>query len=186
MRYLQRTKEYVLVYRRVDNLEIVGYINSYPSGCLDDRKSTFRYVFMMVGGKSEKQTLVASSTMQTGFIACFATSTHVVWLSNLMVRLCIVESIAKSLRIFCDNIVAMFYTKNNKASNICKHLELKYLIIRYLAKDDFTVVEHVDIDFMLVDRLTEGLRPIVHIWQNYILIQRLKGPPEHRTKLAYK
>ena len=49
MRYLQKTKEYMLVYRRVDNLEVVGYTNSYLDGFLDDRRSTSRYIFMMSG-----------------------------------------------------------------------------------------------------------------------------------------
>ena len=37
MRYLQKTKDYILVYRRVDNLEVVGYTNLDLGGCLDDR-----------------------------------------------------------------------------------------------------------------------------------------------------
>jgi len=49
MRYLQKTKEYMLVYRKVDNLEVVGYTNSYLDGFLDDRRSTSRYIFMMSG-----------------------------------------------------------------------------------------------------------------------------------------
>ncbi|RDX71119.1 hypothetical protein CR513_49573, partial [Mucuna pruriens] len=38
------------VMRRVENLEIMGYIDSNLGGCLDDKKSTFGYVFMMAGG----------------------------------------------------------------------------------------------------------------------------------------
>jgi len=50
MRYLKRTKEYMLTYRRVDNLEIEGYTDSDLGGCPDDRKSTFGYIFMLAGG----------------------------------------------------------------------------------------------------------------------------------------
>jgi hypothetical protein len=68
MRYLQGTKEYMLTYKRVDNLEIEGYTDSDLGGCPDDRKSTSGYIFMLAGGaiswKSKKQTIVASSTMQ--------------------------------------------------------------------------------------------------------------------------
>ncbi|KAL6310871.1 hypothetical protein AAG906_018005 [Vitis piasezkii] len=39
MRYLQRTKDYMLTYRRSSHLEIVGYLDSI-SGCLDSRRST--------------------------------------------------------------------------------------------------------------------------------------------------
>ena len=67
MRYLQRTKDYMLVYRKMETLEVLGYTNSDFAGCSDDLKSTSRYIFMMAGGaiswNSVKQTLRASSTM---------------------------------------------------------------------------------------------------------------------------
>ena len=40
MRYLQRMKDYMFVYRKVDNLEIIGYSDSYFAGFMDDMKST--------------------------------------------------------------------------------------------------------------------------------------------------
>ena len=40
MRYLQRTKDFMFVYRRVDNLEVVGYLYFDFGSCYDDRKST--------------------------------------------------------------------------------------------------------------------------------------------------
>ncbi|KAL6327282.1 hypothetical protein AAG906_017839 [Vitis piasezkii] len=50
------------------HLEIVGYLDSDFAGCLDSRRSTSGYIFMLVGGavswKSVKQTLIASSTMK--------------------------------------------------------------------------------------------------------------------------
>ena len=74
MRYFQRTKEYILVFRRVDNLEIVGYTDSDLTRCVDDRKSTSRYI-MLDGGaiscKNKKQTLVASSTTHAEFVDCY-------------------------------------------------------------------------------------------------------------------
>ena len=67
MRYLKRTKDFMLTYRRSDNLEIFGYSDSDFSGCQDSKRSTLGYVFMLAGGfisrRSSKQTLIASSTM---------------------------------------------------------------------------------------------------------------------------
>ncbi|XP_034695764.1 secreted RxLR effector protein 161-like [Vitis riparia] len=40
LRYLQETKDYMLTYRRTDNLEIIGYFDSHYAGCKDTRKST--------------------------------------------------------------------------------------------------------------------------------------------------
>ncbi|RVX16183.1 Retrovirus-related Pol polyprotein from transposon TNT 1-94 [Vitis vinifera] len=48
MRYLQGTKDYMLMYRWNDNLEVIGYCDSDYVGCIDSQKSTSRYVFMLV------------------------------------------------------------------------------------------------------------------------------------------
>lgn len=73
MRYFQRTKEYILVFRRVDNLEIVGYTDSDLTRCVDDMKSTSGYIMLdgdAISCKSKKQTLVASSTTHAEFVDC--------------------------------------------------------------------------------------------------------------------
>ena len=50
MRYLQQTKDYMLVYRKMENLEELGYTDLDFAGCSDDLKSTSGYIFMMAGG----------------------------------------------------------------------------------------------------------------------------------------
>ena len=75
LRYLQGTKDYKLIYQRSDNLEVVGYSDSYFVGCVDSRRSTAEYIFMMANGaiswRSAKQSLVATSTMEVEFISLF-------------------------------------------------------------------------------------------------------------------
>ena len=80
MRYLKRTKGYMLTYQKSDNLEIIGYLDFDFAGCQDSKQSTSGYIYMLVGGaiswKSAKQTPIASSTMVVKFIACFEASNH--------------------------------------------------------------------------------------------------------------
>ncbi|CAL8999959.1 unnamed protein product [Prunus brigantina] len=75
LRYLQGTKSHMLIYSKVEKLEIVAYTDSDLAGCTDDRKSTAGYVFVLASGavswKSAKQTVVATSTMEAEFIGCF-------------------------------------------------------------------------------------------------------------------
>ncbi|RVW67259.1 Retrovirus-related Pol polyprotein from transposon TNT 1-94 [Vitis vinifera] len=65
---LKGTRDYKLTYRRSDHLDVVGYSDSDFFGCLDSRKSTSRYVFLLAGGaiswRSAKQTSVATSTIE--------------------------------------------------------------------------------------------------------------------------
>ncbi|KAJ9536278.1 hypothetical protein OSB04_un000550 [Centaurea solstitialis] len=86
MRYLKKTRDYMLTYRKSDSLGIVGYSDSDFGGCQDTGRSTSGYVYILAGGaiswKSVKQTLVASSTMAAEFVACYEASNHGIWLRN--------------------------------------------------------------------------------------------------------
>ena len=70
----------MLMYRRSDQLEIIGYFDFDFFRCQDSQKSTLGYIYLLVGGaiswKSAKQTFIASSTMAAEFIACYEASNH--------------------------------------------------------------------------------------------------------------
>ena len=50
LRYLQGTKDLMLTYRRTNTLEVVGFSDSNYTAYIDDKKSTFSYIIMMVDG----------------------------------------------------------------------------------------------------------------------------------------
>ena len=50
MRSLQETKDYMFMYKQTDDLEVIGYSNSDYVGCIDTRKSTSGYIFMLASG----------------------------------------------------------------------------------------------------------------------------------------
>ena len=78
LRYLQGTKDHMLIYRRSGHLEVIRYTYSDFVGCIDIRKSTFGYVYLLAEGaiswKSSKQSFIAASTMKAEFVACFETA----------------------------------------------------------------------------------------------------------------
>ncbi|RVW73044.1 Retrovirus-related Pol polyprotein from transposon TNT 1-94 [Vitis vinifera] len=134
MRYLQGTKDYMLTYKRSEQLEIVGYSDFDYGGCLNSLKSTSGLIFILANGailwKSEKQSITTSSTMKAEFVACFEASSHALWLQNFISGLGVVDYIAKPLRIYCDNTAAGFLSKNGKFSSGLKHMDLKYLVVK--------------------------------------------------------
>ena len=83
IRYLQRTKDYMLTSMRLDQLEIIGFDYDFVE-CQDSRKSTSDYIYLLAGGaiswENAKQTLIASSTMTAEFITCYEVSNHGIWL----------------------------------------------------------------------------------------------------------
>jgi hypothetical protein len=147
MRYLQGTKDFLLTFRRSDNLEATSHSDSDFAGCIDSRKSIFGYLFMLAGGaiswKSAKQTIIASSTMEAEFVACFEARVHRLWLRNFISGLGIVDSVSKSLRIYCDNSAAVFFSKNDKYSKGAKHMELKYLTVKEDVQKQKVSIEHI-------------------------------------------
>ena len=50
MCYLQRTKDHMLTYQRLDHLEIVGYSDSDFARCQYSKRSTLGYIYMLAGG----------------------------------------------------------------------------------------------------------------------------------------
>ena len=164
MRYLQGTKDYMLMYRHTDNLDVIGYSDSDFAGCVDSRKSTSGYIFMMAGGaiswRSAKQTLTATSTMEAEFVSCFEATSHGVWLKSFISGLRIMDSISRPLRIFCDNSAAVFMAKNNKSGSRSKHIDIKYLAIRERVKEKKVVIEHISTELMIADPLTKGMPPL--------------------------
>ena len=80
LRYLQGMKNHMLTYKRSDHLKVIGYSDSDFAGCVDTRKSTFGYLFLLAEGaiswKSAKQSVIAASTMEAEFVACFEATIH--------------------------------------------------------------------------------------------------------------
>jgi len=50
LRYLQGTKNHMLTYRKSNHLEVIGYTDSDFADCVDTRKSTFGYVYLLARG----------------------------------------------------------------------------------------------------------------------------------------
>ena len=93
-------------------------------------------------------------------MSCFKATSHDVWLKNFIFGLRVVDSIFRSLRIYCDNSTTVFMAKNNKYNSRNKHIDIKYLAIRECVKEKTVVIEHISIKLMIVDHLTKGMPPL--------------------------
>ncbi|WJZ98736.1 hypothetical protein VitviT2T_017245 [Vitis vinifera] len=98
LRYLQGTKDLMLTYQSTNILDVVGFCDADFIGCIDDKKSTTGYIFVMIGEtvswKSVKQTLTASSTMEAKYVTCYETCCHAIWMLNFILALGVVDSIS--------------------------------------------------------------------------------------------
>ena len=125
LRYLHGTKDLMLTYWRTDILEVVGFNDSDYAGYVDDKNSTYGYIFMMTEGaiswKSIKQTLTASSTMEAEYMACYKVTCHVIWLQNFISALEVVHSISKPLKLFFDNPAVISFSRNTRSTSLQAH-----------------------------------------------------------------
>jgi len=80
----------------------------------------------------------------------------------------VVDSISRSLKLYCDNFAVMFMAKNNKSGSRSKHIDIKYLAIRERVKER---IEHVNTELMIVDPLIKGMPP--KNFKDHVLRMRL-------------
>ena len=84
LRYVNGTKGFRILYTAANDFNSVKYIDSDWAGSLDDRKSTFGYIFHMGSGAiswaSKKQAIVAQSIEEVEYIAPNATTCQAIWL----------------------------------------------------------------------------------------------------------
>jgi hypothetical protein len=99
--------------------------------------------------------------MYAEFLACYEATEQVKWLKKFVLRLKVVDSIQRPLKMYCDNELAVFYAHNNKSSGAAKHINIKFYVVKEKIQDHTISLEDVRTKEMLVDSLTKGLPPNV-------------------------
>jgi len=68
--------------------------------------------------------------MKVEFLAYFEATIQANCLHNFISGLGVINNIVKSLRIYYDNFVVVFFSKNNKYSKSSKHMKLEYFVVK--------------------------------------------------------
>ena len=106
LKYLRRTRDYMLVYQD-ESLEPIGYTDSDFQSDIDSRKSTSRYVFTFGGGaiswRSVKQSSITDSTIEAEYIAASEAAKEAVWLKNFLMDLDVVPFERSAITLNYDN-----------------------------------------------------------------------------------
>ncbi|KAH9752503.1 Integrase catalytic domain-containing protein [Citrus sinensis] len=133
IKYLKRTKNYMLVYSG-DELISVGYTDSDFMSDKDSRKSTSGYVFTLGSGaiswRSVKQSCIADSITEAEYVAASEAAKEAVWLCKFLQDLKVVLAVTAPLKLFCDNSGAVAQSKEPRNHKKQKHIERKYHLIR--------------------------------------------------------
>jgi hypothetical protein len=104
--------------------------------------------------------------MYAEFVACYEATGQAEWLKKFVLKLRVVASIEKPLKIYCDNKAAVQYSYNNKKSDASKHINIKYYVVKEKIQDHTISLEHISIKQMLADPFTKGLPP--NVFKEYV------------------
>lgn len=70
------------------------------------------------------------STMQAEYVAIHEATGQALWLKNFITEVKIVDSTERPVKLFCDNVVAVFFAKNNRRSTASRNIDVKYFAVR--------------------------------------------------------
>ena len=158
LKYLRRTRNYMLVYSGSD-LEPTGYTDSDFQSDKDSRKSTSGSVFTLGGGavvwRSIKQSSIADSTMEVEYIAACEAAKEAVWLRKFYTDLEVVPDMDKPLILYCENSGAVANSKEPRSHKRGKHIEMKYHLVREIVHQGDMTIMKIESEQNLANPLTK-------------------------------
>jgi len=167
LKYLRRTKDWVLTLGGSDDLRVVGYSDASFQTDRDNFRSQSGWVFTLNGGaiswKSSKQETVADSTCESEYIAASEAAKEAIWLKNFIGDLGVVPAIKEPMEIFCDSESVVALAKEPRDHGRSRHIDRKYHFIRHRIEEGLLVAKRVSSDENPADPLTKGLSRVKHL-----------------------
>ncbi|KAL9245985.1 hypothetical protein vseg_019575 [Gypsophila vaccaria] len=180
LKYLRRTKDWVLVYGGDKELCAKGYIDASFQTDRDDSKSQSGFVFTLNGAavswKSSKQSVIEDSTAESEYIAASEAAKEAIWMHNFLQGLTVVPSVKEPITLYCDNSGAFFQAKEPKSSNKSRHVLIKAHLIRDYVEQREIAICKIGTDDNIVDPLTKALSICKH--EGHIKSMGIKRVPE--------
>ncbi|KAG8480542.1 hypothetical protein CXB51_024610 [Gossypium anomalum] len=111
LRYVKGTLKLGVMFKKENELRLIGYSDSDWTGSLDDMKSTSGYFFTLGSGvfcwSSKKQQTVAQSTAEVEYIAAATAVNQAIWLRKLLFDLNEDQSEATEIMVDNQSVVAI-------------------------------------------------------------------------------
>nr|XP_043639845.1 uncharacterized mitochondrial protein AtMg00810-like [Erigeron canadensis] len=132
LRYIQGTIDFGIRLTAQSDHSIVAYSDADWAGCPDSCKSTSGYcVFIgnnLISWSSKRQPTVSRSSVEAEYRGIANAVAETSWLRNLLLELKV--SVTKATIVYCDNISAIYLSKNPVQHQRSKHVELDIHFVR--------------------------------------------------------
>ena len=159
LRYIKGTVDFGIMFKKSENLKLVGYSDSDHAGSCDDMRSTSGYVFSFGSGcfswSSKKQDVVAQSTAEAEYVAAAGAVNQALWLRKLLEDLKHTQE--EGTEIYVDNQAAIAISNNPVFHGRTKHFKIKFYFLREVQKSKEISLIYWRCDDQLADIMTKAL-----------------------------
>ena len=158
MRYLQKTKESRIFYKRNGGLELIGYADADFANCKESGKSVTGKMFFLGGDivswSSRKQKTVSLSTTEAEVVALAQAIPDAIWLRMLLEGIGVKQE--NETRMFNDNQPALQILNDQNYGRL-KHLKIKRHFIKDQLKRKEVSLHFLGTNDMVADICTKSL-----------------------------
>ena len=111
---------------------MTGYADSDHGRCIDTRRSTTGYIFLMCNGpiswQSKQQSYLALSSMEAEYMAFCAATQEAIWLRMILTDFD--KLFNETIIIYDDNQSCIDYTRNPTMYKRTKHIDQRYHFVK--------------------------------------------------------
>src|SRR6266481_3249583 len=148
----------VLVLGGANPITLMGWADADFAGCLDTRRSTSGFVFLLGSGaiswSSKRQATVSTSTCKAEYIASYHATKEALWLQKLVTLLGHPQGTTK---IWNDNASSIIFTKDPSFHAHTKHIDVQYHFVHERVQSCEVIFQYLPTVDMPVDMLTKVL-----------------------------
>ncbi|XP_019084381.1 PREDICTED: uncharacterized protein LOC109125982 [Camelina sativa] len=132
LRYLKGTISEGLHITRSKTTTLTAYTDADWAGCPNTRHSTSGFsVFLgdnLISWSSKRQPTVSRSSAEAEYYGVANVVAETIWIRNLLLELhCLLNT---TTLVYCDNIIAVYFSTNPVQHQRTKHIELDILFVR--------------------------------------------------------
>jgi Reverse transcriptase (RNA-dependent DNA polymerase) len=163
--YLKGTKIHGLIYRKPDDLNVTGFVDSDYATNKENRKSITGYLTLvgncLVGWTSKGQPSITLSSTEAEYMAASMCATEIKFIQMLLGELKVWSGEPATLHE--DNQGAIYVIRNDQVGQRTKHIDIKWHHVREMVQNGEIIVVYIRSEDNPSDILTKNTREITFV-----------------------
>lgn len=156
LNYVRSTKEKILNLK-TDGNALYLYADASLGPKFSNRHSVSGYIILFgnspICWKTEKQKSISIGSAEAEYIALSKAMRELVWLKNVIVNFKFISH--PSVTIYCDNLSAISFAKNELSNKISKYIDIRHHYIRSILKESGWEINYIKSSENWADYMTK-------------------------------